>query len=60
VIAKLNAEINRLLALPETKDVLAKIGVSVVGGTPETLDALVRKEIKTWTEVSKRGNIVLE
>jgi tripartite-type tricarboxylate transporter receptor subunit TctC len=60
VIAKLNAEINRLLALPETKDVLTKIGVSLVGGTAETLDALVRKEVRQWAQVAKRGNIVLE
>ena len=60
VIAKLNAEINNILALPEVKDMLVKIGVSQVGGTPQTLDALVRKEIKMWTQVAKRGNIVVE
>ena len=60
VIVKLNAEINNILALPEMKETLAKIGVSPVGGTPATLDALVRKEIKMWTAVAKRGNIVLE
>ena len=42
------------------KETLARIGVSLVGGTPATLDALVRKEIKMWTQVAKRGNIVLE
>ena len=60
VIAKLNAEINNILALTEVKDMLVKIGVSQVGGTPQTLDALVRKEIKMWSQVAKRGNIVVE
>ena len=60
VISKLNGELNRILDLPEVKDTLVKIGVSRVGGTPQTLDALVRKEIKVWTQVAKRGNIVIE
>jgi tripartite-type tricarboxylate transporter receptor subunit TctC len=60
VIAKVNAEINGILALPEVKESLVKIGVSQVGGAPQTLDALVRKEIKVWTQVAKRGNIVIE
>jgi len=59
-IAKLNAEINSILALPEVKDTLVKIGVAQAGGTPQALDALVRSEIKIWTQVAKRGNIVIE
>jgi tripartite-type tricarboxylate transporter receptor subunit TctC len=60
IIAKLNAELNSLLTGPEIKEQLARMGVSLAGGTPETLNALVRKEIKTWTQVVKRGNIVPE
>lgn len=60
VIAKLNAEINTLLTVPEVKEVPAKIGVTLLGGTPETLDALVRREIKMWSGVVKRGNIVVD
>lgn len=60
VIAKLNAEINNLLAIPEVKEALAKMGVTLAGGTPETLAGLVRKEIKVWTQVVKRANIATE
>jgi tripartite-type tricarboxylate transporter receptor subunit TctC len=60
VIARLNTEINGVLALSEVKELLAKMGVSLVGGPPATLDALVRREIKMWTQVAKRGNIVAE
>jgi tripartite-type tricarboxylate transporter receptor subunit TctC len=60
IIAKLNAELNSLLTGPEIKEQLTRMGVSLAGGTPETLNALVRKEIKTWTQVVKRGNIVPE
>ena len=60
IIAKLNAELNSLLTGPEIKEQLTRMGVSLAGGTPETLNGLVRKEIKTWTQVVKRGNIVPE
>jgi len=57
VISMLNGEVNKVLALPEVKEAAAKIDVTLVGGTPETLDALVKKEIKQWTEVAQRANI---
>ncbi len=60
VISKMNSEINSLLALPEVKELMAKMGVDPAGGKPEKLDALVRSEIKMWTEVVKKANIVAE
>jgi tripartite-type tricarboxylate transporter receptor subunit TctC len=56
-IAKFNDEVNKILALQEVMDRAAKIGVTLAGGTPETLDALVKKEIKQWTQVVQRANI---
>lgn len=57
VIAKLNGEINNLIALPEVRETLVKAGVTITGGKPEMLDALIRREIKQWTEVVKRAKI---
>jgi tripartite-type tricarboxylate transporter receptor subunit TctC len=57
VIDRFNDEINRVLALPEMKAAAAKIDVTLVGGAPESLGALVKKEIKQWTEVAQRANI---
>jgi tripartite-type tricarboxylate transporter receptor subunit TctC len=57
VIARFNGEVNKVLGLPEVKAAAAKIDVTLVGGGPETLDALVKKEIKQWTEVAQRANI---
>lgn len=59
-IAKFNGEVNKILALPEVKEVANRIGVTLAGGTPETLDALVKKEIRQWTEVVQRANIKTE
>lgn len=60
VIAKMNAEINSLLALPEVKDSMAKAGVEAIGGKPEKLDELVRRELKTWNQVAKKANITAD
>ncbi len=60
VIARLNDEINRLVALPEVKETMAKAGVSITGGKPEVLDALIRKEIRQWKQVVQRANIKSE
>jgi tripartite-type tricarboxylate transporter receptor subunit TctC len=60
VINKLNAEINGLVALPENRETLTKLGISITGGKPEVLDKQVKSEIARWTEVVKRGNIRAE
>src|SRR5207253_9137780 len=57
VISKFNAEVTKLLALEEVKTAAARIDVTLAGGTPEILDALVKREIKQWTEVVRRANI---
>jgi tripartite-type tricarboxylate transporter receptor subunit TctC len=60
VIAKMNAEINSLMALTEVKEAMAKAGVDPIGGKPERLDALVQSEIKMWSQVVKKGNITAD
>src|SRR5437660_11406382 len=57
VIAKFNAEANRLLALDDIKAAAARIDVALAGGAPEILDALVKKEIRQWTQVVQQANI---
>ena len=57
VISKFNGEVNKVLALQDVKAAAAKIDVTLAGGTPETLDALVKKEIKQWAQVVQRANI---
>ena len=57
VIAKFNGEINKLLALEDVKAAASRIDVTLAGGAPETLDALVKKEIRQWTRVVREANI---
>ena len=57
VIGKFNAEVNKLLALEDVKAAATRIDVTLAGGAPEILDALVKKEIRQWTQVVREANI---
>jgi len=50
IVAKLSGEIGRFLAAPEGRAAFAKIGVNVLGGTPEEFAAYVRREDAKWSK----------
>jgi tripartite-type tricarboxylate transporter receptor subunit TctC len=51
VIAKLNAELNRILRLPDTRDYLLKTGVEVAPSTPDELAAFIRTETEKYARI---------
>ena len=59
VVARLNAEINKIIKLPDVVATLAKQGVSPNGSTPEAFQALISREIGQWREVVREANIKL-
>ncbi len=60
VLQKMNTELNQMLALPDVKEALDKVGVDTAGGKPERLEALVASDLKMWTQVVKKANIAPE
>ena len=60
VIARLNAEINRIMTLSDVKERLSKDGVDPAGSTPEQLNAIVQKEKKMWSKVIRESNIKVQ
>ena len=60
VVAKLNAEINRILASGETRERLATQGAEPAGNTPEQFAAMIRTELDKWAQVVKAANIKLD
>ena len=56
-VAKLNAGIDQLLALPEVKEAMQKQGVEPAGGRPDRFEALLRNELRLWSQVVARGKI---
>jgi len=55
IVARLNAEINKALAVPALKEKFSAIGYTLAGGTPEQFDAFVKKEVAKWADVIKRS-----
>ncbi len=60
VVARLNAEINRILALPDVKERFGQSGIDIVGGTPEQFDRHIREQVATWGKVVKDANIKVD
>ena len=54
IIAKLNAEINRALAMPSLREKFAAIGAEPVGGSSAQFAALIKTEHAKWADVIKR------
>jgi tripartite-type tricarboxylate transporter receptor subunit TctC len=57
IVNKLNAEVQKALADPETQKKFALQGLEPAGGSPEDFTAYIEAEQKKWGEVAKRDNI---
>jgi tripartite-type tricarboxylate transporter receptor subunit TctC len=57
VVARLNAEINKALALPDVAQQLATEGAVPMPATPAAFGALIAREQPRWAEVVKAGNV---
>ena len=57
VIAKINAELNALLQLPDIRESLAKQGMTPRGGSPEHFGDMVGKELVRWAQVVEKAKI---
>jgi tripartite-type tricarboxylate transporter receptor subunit TctC len=57
IVHKLNADVVTALKDPELRDRLEKLGVAVIGSTPEQLDQHFKSELALWEPVIKAGNI---
>jgi tripartite-type tricarboxylate transporter receptor subunit TctC len=60
VVHKLNADVVTALKDPELRDRLEKLGVVVIGSTPEQLDEHLKAEFALWEPVIRAANIKVE
>jgi tripartite-type tricarboxylate transporter receptor subunit TctC len=57
IVDKLNADVLKVLNMPEMRARLAELGLEPVGDTPERFDATIRSEIDKWAKVVKAAGI---
>ncbi len=60
IVTRLNAEINRILKLPEFREQLAKVGAETVGNSPEEFQAYLLAETEKWARVARAANIKID
>ena len=60
IVGRFNAVVNEILASPTVKEQFAKQGLVPVGGTPESLAALIARDLPRWAKVVKEANIKAE
>jgi tripartite-type tricarboxylate transporter receptor subunit TctC len=56
-VAKLNTEVNRILALPDVRKSLLDAGIEPGNGTPQQFGAFIQSEMVKWAKVAKDAGI---
>jgi tripartite-type tricarboxylate transporter receptor subunit TctC len=54
VLAKLNGEVNRIIALPDVRERMLGLGAIPSGNSPEEFGAFVRREMERWGKVAQQ------
>lgn len=60
ILDRLNAEVRRMLDLPDVKDRLRTLAFVPVGDSREQFTAFVRSEISKWSKVVKDANVKID
>ncbi len=60
IVSKLNAEINKILLLPEVRERLAASALEPGGGDPEQLAAVIKADLARWPAIVKKANVKVE
>lgn len=60
VVARLNADVNRIMRIPEIKAKLEELGTQMEQMTPAQFTALVRNDLKKYSDLVRDAHIVVE
>jgi tripartite-type tricarboxylate transporter receptor subunit TctC len=60
VVAKLNAEFDRILRLQDVKDRMFELGLDPVGGSAESFGVFVKEDIARWAKVIREAGVKAE
>jgi tripartite-type tricarboxylate transporter receptor subunit TctC len=57
IVAKINADMTRILAQPDMKERETTLGYRFVGGSPDKLAVMLKHEIDKWAEVANSSSL---
>ena len=60
IVARLNAEVNKVLQMPDVREKIADGGATAVGGSQEEFAAFVRSEYAKWGKIVKDSGVKLD
>jgi tripartite-type tricarboxylate transporter receptor subunit TctC len=60
LVARLNSDVNAVMALPDVREHLTKQGMIPVTSTPDELAALIRTDLARWAKVVQEAKITLD
>jgi tripartite-type tricarboxylate transporter receptor subunit TctC len=60
VIAKIQSDTAKVLAVPETRKRIEELGMEVVTTRPEQFEAMIQSEMKRWSRVISEAKIEVE
>jgi tripartite-type tricarboxylate transporter receptor subunit TctC len=60
IVALLNREILRIIALPDVKEKFAAIGFEPIGTTPQEFAARIKTEVPRWAKIIREANIKVD
>jgi tripartite-type tricarboxylate transporter receptor subunit TctC len=58
IVAKINTDLGKVLAMPDTQKRFAEQGIDVTPSTPEQFAALVKAENARWTKAAKSAGLL--
>ena len=60
IVALLNREIVKIMALPDIKEYLATLGFDLIASSPEEFGARIRADFEKWAKMIRAANIKAE
>ena len=60
IVQRVNAEVNKLLALPEVRERIGAEGGEALGGTPQRFTALLKADLAKWGNAVRQSGAKLE
>ena len=60
LVVRINADVVKLLALPDVKERFAQLGIERVGNSPDAANAYLKSETARWAKVIKTANLRAE